>query len=191
MSINDNANNDNDSILCKQHHLSVQENDESMLCAHSRDSSSSDISSDGAGYYNRLTRHANHASARDASYCSSTFVENSLLTRNNIKLVVSGVLWLTCYLFMGLFGGAVAYMHFQRVSQGDTPEPLPDFGYDIIPVSFEHECITRILQINYLTHCDAVCSAIVFIHNSITARTFHIYHIAMCKASCCSFCTQS
>jgi len=35
---------------------------------------------------------------------------------------------------MGVFGGSVAYYHFPRVAPTrDTPMPLPDFGYDLIP----------------------------------------------------------
>ena len=141
--VTDVRNDDNDTILYKQkqqqlRHLSVEENDESILYAnHSRDSSSySDISSDGAGYHHISSLRDDNHTAASYSYCLFAFIENSLLTKNNCKVVVSGVLWLTCYMFMGLFGGAVAYMHFERASQGDIPEPLPDFGYDFIPVSF-------------------------------------------------------
>jgi hypothetical protein len=35
---------------------------------------------------------------------------------------------------MGVFGGSVAYLHFER-SDKSVPDPLPDFGYDLIPVS--------------------------------------------------------
>lgn len=63
-----------------------------------------------------------------------TFIENSIMTMHNFKVVISGVLWFVCYMCMGLFGGTVAYLHFQR-KDSDVPEPLPDFGYDAIPVS--------------------------------------------------------
>lgn len=112
-----------------QNNLSVEE-DSILSSVHSRQSSYSDISCDGAGYYNRYSRHEWRSRRDDA--CS--FIEDNLFTMHNFKVVISGVLWFACYMFMGLFGGTVAYLHFQR-KDGDVPEPLPDFGYDAIPVS--------------------------------------------------------
>jgi len=60
------------------------------------------------------------------------YVENTYLTLANFKVALSFVLWWVCYMFMGIFGGSVAYMHFPRTAK-ETPAELPDFGYDIIP----------------------------------------------------------
>ncbi|KAL7514635.1 hypothetical protein ACHAXN_011967 [Cyclotella atomus] len=100
--------------------------DHKLSPSHSRDSSYSDISSD--GYYDKFARRE-WRSQRN-SLC--TFIENSLMTMHNFKVVVSGLLWFICYMIMGLFGGTVAYLHFQR-KDSDVPQPLPDFGYDAIP----------------------------------------------------------
>ena len=95
----------------------------------SADSSFSDISSDdGGGYYSRYARHRNKS--RNARY----FFHNSVFTVNNFKVVLSFAAWFVSYMIMGVFGGSVAYMHFER-SDRDVPDPLPDFGYDRIPVS--------------------------------------------------------
>ncbi|KAL9183430.1 hypothetical protein ACHAXT_004286 [Thalassiosira profunda] len=105
--------------------------DSSLLPGHSRESSYSDLSDtddDGGGYYNRLARNRR---PRDACY----FIEHSLLTWltwNNAKVLFSFVLWFVSYTIMGIFGGSVAYLHFER-SDRDIPDPLPDFGYDVIP----------------------------------------------------------
>lgn len=48
------------------------------------------------------------------------------------KLILSFILWLSCYMIMGIFGGSLAFMHFPR-SDSYYAEPLPDFGYDAIP----------------------------------------------------------
>ena len=100
---------------------------------HSRDSSYSDISSDGGGggYYDRFARY-NRRSDDGTTPCS--FIETYLLTRHNFKVIVSGVLWFISYMIMGVFGGSVAYLHFERRGSS-VPDPLPDFGYDVIPVS--------------------------------------------------------
>ncbi|KAL7497870.1 hypothetical protein ACHAWT_009113 [Skeletonema menzelii] len=93
----------------------------------SADSSFSDISSDdGGGYYSRYARHRNKS--RNARY----FFHNSVFTVNNFKVVLSFAAWFVSYMIMGVFGGSVAYMHFER-SDRDVPDPLPDFGYDRIP----------------------------------------------------------
>lgn len=96
----------------------------------SADSSFSDIScDDGGGYYSRYARHRNKS--RNARYY---FFHNAVFTVNNFKVVLSFAAWFVSYMIMGVFGGSVAYMHFQR-SDRDVPDPLPDFGYDRIPVS--------------------------------------------------------
>ncbi len=93
------------------------------------DSSFSDISSDdGGGYYSRYARHRNKS--KNARY----FFHNSVFTVNNFKVVVSFAAWFVSYMIMGVLGGSVAYMHFER-SDRSVPDPLPDFGYDRIPVS--------------------------------------------------------
>ena len=93
------------------------------------DSSFSDISSDdGGGYYSRYARHQNKS--KNARY----FFHNSVLTVNNFKVLLSFAAWFVSYMIMGVFGGSVAYMHFER-SNRDMPDPLPDFGYEVIPVS--------------------------------------------------------
>ncbi len=99
---------------------------------HSRDSSSySDISDNGAGgYYDRFARHARQRSGGYACH----FIENSVFTVNNLKVAFSFVLWFVSYMIMGVFGGSVAYLHFER-KDSSVPDPLPDFGYDVIPVS--------------------------------------------------------
>ena len=120
------------------HHLSLDlsiDNSESgedcdtLLPGHSRESSYSDISSDhGGGYYDRFARHRQRS--RDACYS----IENSVFTRNNVKVILSLAIWFISYMIMGVFGGSVAYMHFER-SDRDVPDPLPDFGHEVIPVS--------------------------------------------------------
>ncbi len=93
------------------------------------DSSVSDISSDdGGGYYSRYARH------RNRSNNARNFLHKSVFTMNNFKVVLSFVAWFVSYMIMGVFGGSVAYMHFER-SDRNVPDPLPDFGYDRIPVS--------------------------------------------------------
>ena len=108
-------------------------NKERMMMQHHRstDSSSfSDISSDGggAGYYSRYARH------RNKSRTARNFILKSVLTMNNFKVVLSFGYWFVSYMIMGIFGGSVAYLHFQRKDM-DVPDPLPDFGYEAIPVS--------------------------------------------------------
>ena len=95
----------------------------------SGDSLFSDISSDdgSSGYYSRITRHWNNS-----CYC----YHNSVFTWNNFKVLLSFTAWFVSYMIMGIFGGSVAYMHFER-SGRSIPDPLPDFGYDQIPVSVE------------------------------------------------------
>jgi hypothetical protein len=96
----------------------------------STDSSFSDISSDGGGgYYSRYARHRNK-SRNNARY----FILNSVLTVNNFKVVLSFASWFVSYMIMGVFGGSVAFLHFERREES-VPDPLPDFGYDVIPVS--------------------------------------------------------
>jgi len=52
----------------------------------------------------------------------------------HFKLLISFSIWLTSYVMMGVFGGAVAFYHFPRVfPRQPRPDPLPDFGYDIVP----------------------------------------------------------
>jgi hypothetical protein len=105
--------------------------------AHSRESSYSDFSSDGgAGYYDRYARHRQNESS---NYFQRYLVNMPL---HNLKVLFSAMLWYTCYMIMGIFGGSVAYLHFER-SDKDVPDPLPDFGYDLIPVSaffFSQQC---------------------------------------------------
>ena len=97
---------------------------------HSRDSSYSDISVDGGGgYYDRYARHRHNNSRRGTI---EYFL--NILIMNNFKVLFSGICWFTCYMIMGVFGGSVAYLHFERTDSPVT-DPLPDFGYDIIPVS--------------------------------------------------------
>ena len=109
---------------------SIDNSDSSEECRalHSRESSYSDISTDGAGYYNRYARH------RQRTYDACHFIENYMFTMNNFKVIFSFICWYGCYMIMGVFGGSVAYMHFER-SDSTIPDPLPDFGYDVIPVS--------------------------------------------------------
>lgn len=125
------------------HHMSldlgssVDNNDSSSeddtLLGESSQASYSDISSDGGqgqgGYYDRFARHK-FRSRDDA--CS--FIENSVLTRVNFKVSVALVSWFITYMIMGVFGGSVAFMHFER-RNASMPDPLPDYGYDVIPVS--------------------------------------------------------
>ena len=49
---------------------------------------------------------------------------------------------------MGVFGGSVAYLHFER-SDKSVPDPLPDFGYDVIPVSEPANLIFQFLLVWY------------------------------------------
>mmetsp|Transcript_10837 Transcript_10837/g.18491 ORF Transcript_10837/g.18491 Transcript_10837/m.18491 type:complete len:405 (-) Transcript_10837:122-1336(-) len=89
------------------------------------DSSFSDIScDDGGGYYSQ---------SKNARY----FFHNSVFTVNNFKVVLSFAAWFVSYMIMGVFGGSVAYMHFER-SNRDVPDPLPDFGYEVIPYFCPH-----------------------------------------------------
>ena len=117
----------------KYHHLSLDlasidnsysSEDGTFLPGHSRESSFIDIFNDGGGYYDLFERHRQRS--RDACYL--------LFNRNNFKVVLSFLLWFISYMIMGILGGSVAYLHFER-SDRDVPEPLPDFGYDAIPVS--------------------------------------------------------
>ena len=123
--------------------LSIANNEYRLisLTGHSRESSYSysDISEEG-GYYDRAARHRH----RSRKTCNNFF---ALLTPNNFKLVISVSVWFISYMIMGILGGSVAYMHFQR-SDRDVPDPLPDFGYDLIPVS----TITIILK-QFLVVC--------------------------------------
>lgn len=97
---------------------------------HSRESSYSDIS-DGGNYSDRFARYRQRS--REGGGCSE-FFGNSVLTVNNFKVALSFASWFVSYMIMGVFGGTVAYMHFER-SDSSVPDPLPDFGYDVIPVS--------------------------------------------------------
>ena len=108
--------------------LTSIDSSEECRALHSRESSYSDISTDGAGYYNRYARH------RQRTYDACHFIENYMFTMNNFKVIFSFICWYGCYMIMGVFGGSVAYMHFER-SDSTVPDPLPDFGYDVIPVS--------------------------------------------------------
>ncbi|KAL7459649.1 hypothetical protein ACHAWC_011536 [Mediolabrus comicus] len=106
-------------------------NKERMMMQHHRSTDSlsfSDISSDGggAGYYSRYARH------RNKSRTARNFILKSVLTMNNFKVVLSFGYWFVSYMIMGIFGGSVAYLHFQRKDM-DVPDPLPDFGYEAIP----------------------------------------------------------
>lgn len=47
------------------------------------------------------------------------------------KVLLSFTLWITSYMFMAIFGGTVAFLHFPRTDL-PQPDPLPDFGYDVI-----------------------------------------------------------
>mmetsp|Transcript_19432 Transcript_19432/g.43182 ORF Transcript_19432/g.43182 Transcript_19432/m.43182 type:complete len:467 (-) Transcript_19432:141-1541(-) len=101
-------------------------------------SSSSSSDDDGNDYSRRRRCRHRHARlsrlSRLKRRASSTalYIENSFLTLSNLKVALSFVLWWLCYMFMGIFGGSVAYMHFPRTSR-DSPAQLPDFGYDVIP----------------------------------------------------------
>jgi len=97
-----------------------------LLPRHPRDCSYSNISSDGCDCCNRNT--LIHQGSRGVCY----FIENSVLTLHNFKVTLSFVLWFITYMIMGVFGGSVAFLHFERTSK-DVPDPLPDFGYDVIP----------------------------------------------------------
>ena len=77
-------------------------------------------------------RHSRLSKLKQRSYKTAMYIENNYLTLSNFKVAVSFVLWWLCYMFMGIFGGSVAYMHFPRTAK-ETPAQLPDFGYDIIP----------------------------------------------------------
>lgn len=111
--------------------LSLASSEDSVVgTGHSRISSSfSDISDEG-GYCDRAARHRHRSRAN----ACNNFFETTLFTVNNFKLIISVTIWFISYMIMGIFGGSVAYMHFQR-SNRDIPDPLPDFGYDVIPVS--------------------------------------------------------
>lgn len=121
----------------------------------SDDSSFSDISSvgGGGGYYSRYASHRNKS--RNARY----FIQNSVFTVNNFKVVLSFASWFVSYMIMGVFGGSVAYLHFER-SDRSVPAPLPDFGYDAIPVSYSVAlCVFICCGCDVLssldTHCDS------------------------------------
>lgn len=127
---------------------------EERTALHSRESSYSDISTDGAGYYNRYATH------RQRTYDACRFIENYMFTMNNFKVIFSFICWYGCYMIMGVFGGSVAYMHFER-SDSTNPDPLPDFGYEVIPVSEDictefsfSFCVTKsfIFCDHFLTH---------------------------------------
>lgn len=60
------------------------------------------------------------------------YIEESVFTEANGRVVVSFVIWYVSYMLMGLVGGTVAYMHFPR-SDLPYPHALPDYGYDVIP----------------------------------------------------------
>lgn len=124
------ANDANESLRCVGLDLASIDNSDSSddiaLLGHSIVASYSDISSDGSGYYDRLAQH------RQRFAESRCFLETSFLTLNNFKVVLSFALWFISYMVMGIFGGSVAYLHFKR-SDRDVPDPLPDFGYDVIP----------------------------------------------------------
>ena len=81
------------------------------------------------GYYDRLARHRQRR-PKDAW----SFIKNSIFKLCNFKLIISCSIWFMSYTIMGVFGGSVAYLHFER-SDKSVPDPLPDFGYDLIPVS--------------------------------------------------------
>lgn len=117
----------------------------------STDSSSlSDVSSyggGGGGYYSRYAMYRHYSRTSPARY----FIQHCVFTLQNFKVVISFAAWFVSYMIMGVFGGSVAYLHFER-SDRDIPEPLPDFGYEIIPVSILHayigmvECIILYLD---------------------------------------------
>mmetsp|Transcript_22713 Transcript_22713/g.47235 ORF Transcript_22713/g.47235 Transcript_22713/m.47235 type:complete len:439 (-) Transcript_22713:34-1350(-) len=90
----------------------------------STNSSYSDISSNGGGYYDRYARYQWTQNNNRYTIC----------TTNNFKVVLSFGMWFVTYMLMGIFGGSVAYMHFPR-TDAEIPKTLPDFGYDIIPYS--------------------------------------------------------
>ena len=100
--------------------------DSVLLC---RSESSYSDTFEGEGYYDLLARHRQWQS-KDAW----SFIKNSLFTLCNFKPVISFSIWFMSYMIMGVFGGSVAYLHFER-SDKSVPDPLPDFGYDVIPVS--------------------------------------------------------
>lgn len=129
-STTDSSENNNSNSHNKIHRLgidlnAIEDSDESSAVI-SINSTYSDISSDGGGYYNRFARHRQQLLHRSSKYF--------FLTANNFKVALSLVLWFLCYMIMGVLGGSVAYMHFPR-TDADIPKTLPDFGYDIIPVS--------------------------------------------------------
>jgi hypothetical protein len=113
-----------------------------LLAPLSSESSYSDLS-EVHGYYDRLARHHRQRRSKEAW----SFVKNSIFTLDNIKLVSSFTIWFTTYMIMGVFGGSVAFMHFER-SDRSVPDPLPDFGYDVIPVSnsANHECVFELIS---------------------------------------------
>ena len=78
------------------------------------------------------TRKGSRAKLRFFDATSIQWFENNILIASNGKLVVSFIIWYTTYWIMGALGGAVAYMHFPRTDSSQT-EPLPDYGYDLIP----------------------------------------------------------
>jgi hypothetical protein len=105
--------------------------DNLLLPPRSSESSYSDISErvfEEDGYHDRLARRQRRS--KDAW----SFIKNSIFTLCNFKLVLSFAVWFISYMIMGVFGGSVAYLHFER-SDRSVPDPLPDFGYDLIPVS--------------------------------------------------------
>lgn len=166
-------------------------NKERMMMQHHRSTDSlsfSDISSDGggAGYYSRYARH------RNKSRTARNFILKSVLTMNNFKVVLSFGYWFVSYMIMGIFGGSVAYLHFQRKDM-DVPDPLPDFGYEAIPVSVLYLAI--LMATPFFVRCAKLTTKIKFMHiiykrYSIGVRVYLTCHTAMFKALSCSFCTQ-
>jgi hypothetical protein len=53
-----------------------------------------------------------------------------------VQVVISSIIWFTAYMLMAIVGETTAFMHFQRYNGPQaytTTNPLPDYGYDIIP----------------------------------------------------------
>ena len=78
------------------------------------------------------TRKDSRMKLRFFDAASIQWFENNILIAPNGKLILSFIIWYTTYWIMGALGGAVAYMHFPRTDANQT-EPLPDYGYDLIP----------------------------------------------------------
>ena len=126
-----------------RHHLSIEmqsasttsnNSEETYLISSDSLSSSSDGRNDDDDDHNLRTRRRRSRLSRlkSRTYQTAMHIENAYLTLSNFKVAVSFVLWWFCYMFMGIFGGAVAYLHFPRTAK-ETPAALPDFGYDMIP----------------------------------------------------------